>query len=477
MWYSFLARRKYPKKLLFLLLLGEKTYLKHFKKYALKRHHPQNILVIIHRKHTSMSAPSSCDRDEINVLVPLGPVSQSDVNENIVRYFSRHLASPRVRAYVFSFCHVSLPGERKEVDPVTKRFGCRKAAISVLDDSRLKKKVVDVPGAALEKTFVPEFMPLGGKLRASLFSLSSGQNVKSIEVFEVDPESGFPHAAAAIQRICDGMYAKKESALPGQKVEEETQPAFYVPRPDYVLMGTHGKGLLERFIVGSVATNVLHNVDVPCIFYRSSVEFKEEQVKGVKSEIEAYRMYAVEPHAKESEGGKADQQHKKNVVLLGVSGTQSSIDVVKFYVKKLARENDDVILAHVPMKEHSMHSKHVTQSDITLNLETCKKLIEVYVKDNKCEDTFRLRDVVDLGKKSVATSPRILDPREQLVEAAKGFGATMLIVGRSAFGDKHFIGRMLYIGTLPLFCTQYASCPVCVYNPPRDEHAPKSYHQ
>ena len=37
----------------------------------------------------------------------------------------------------------------------------------------------------------------------------------------------------------------------------------------------------------------------------------------------------------------------KNVVLLGVCGTQSSIDVVKFYVKKLARENDDVILAHV----------------------------------------------------------------------------------------------------------------------------------
>jgi len=207
------------------------------------------------------------------------------------------------------------------------------------------------------------------------------------------------------------------------------------------------------------------------------VEFKEEQVQGVKSEIEAYRMYAVEPHAKESEGGKADQQHKKNVVLLGVCGTQSSIDVVKFYVKKLARENDDVILAHVPMKEHSMHSKHVTQSDITLNLETCKKLVEVYVKDNKCEDTFRLRDVVDLGKKSVATSPRIFDPREQLVEAAKGFGATMLIVGRSAFGDKHLIGRMLYIGTLPLFCTQYASCPVCVYNPPRVEHEPKSYHQ
>ena len=41
------------------------------------------------------------------------------------------------------------------------------------------------------------------------------------------------------------------------------------------------------------------------------MEFKEEQVQGVKSEIEAYRMYAVELHAKESEGGKADQQHKK----------------------------------------------------------------------------------------------------------------------------------------------------------------------
>ena len=151
--------------------------------------------------------------------------------------------------------------------------------------------------------------------------------------------------------------------------------------------------------------------------------------------------------------------------------------MVKFYVKKLARKNDDVILAHVPMKEQTMRAKHVTQSDVSLNIETCKKLVEVYVKDNQCEETFRLRDVIDLGKKSDATSPRVLDPREQLVEAAKGFGATMLIVGRSAFGDQNLLGKMFYVGTLPLFCTQYAPCPVCVYNPPRKEHEPKSYEQ
>ena len=59
-------------------------------------------------------------------------------------------------------------------------------------------------------------------------------------------------------------------------------------------MGTHGKSLLERFVVGSVATNVLHNVDVPSIFYRQNVEFKEKPVAGVKTEGEAYQKYAVE---------------------------------------------------------------------------------------------------------------------------------------------------------------------------------------
>ena len=247
-----------------------------------------------------------------------------------------------------------------------------------------------------------------------------------------------------------------------------------------------GKSLLERFVVGSVATNVLHNVDVPSIFYRQNVEFKEKPVAGVKTEGEAYQKYAVEtpPKGEGDEGEKREadqqqqqqqQQQQRNVVLLGICGTQSSIDVVKFYVKKLARENDDVILAHVPMKEQTMRSKHVTQSDVTLNLETCKKLVEVFVKDNKCEETFRLRDVINLGTKTNKTSPRVLDPREQLVEAAKGFGATMLLVGRSAFGDQNLFGKMFYVGTLPLFCTQYSPCPVCVYNPPREEHKAKSY--
>jgi hypothetical protein len=396
------------------------------------------------------------------------------------------LASPKVKAFVFSYCpqspHTANEKEELSLDAETKRKGCRKAPVSVLDDARLKKKVVDVPGASLEKTLVPEFMPLGGKLRASLFALESGANVNAIEVFEVDPESGFPHAAAVIQGICDGAFAKKASALPGER-KEEPEPAFFVPRPDYVLMGTHGKSLLERFVVGSVATNVLHNVDVPSIFYRQNVEFKEKPVAGVKTEGEAYQKYAVEtpPKGEGDEGEKREadqqqqQQQQRNVVLLGICGTQSSIDVVNFYVKKLARENDDVNLAHVPMKEQTMRSKHVTQSDVTLNLETCKKLVEVFVKDNKCEETFRLRDVINLGTKTNKTSPRVLDPREQLVEAAKGFGATMLLVGRSAFGDQNLFGKMFYVGTLPLFCTQYSPCPVCVYNPPREEHKAKSY--
>jgi len=438
--------------------------MRHAKRFPVSRALPRN--------QPKMSATK--EHDVVSVLVPLGPLSQDDVNCSMFEYFSRHLTSTKVNAFVFSY---SGTNEKKgEVDAVTKRFGCRKAAISILDDTRLKKKVVDVPGASLEKTFVPEFMPLGGQLRASLFALSSGANVNSIEVFELDPESGFPHAAAAIQGICDGALAKKVSSLPGES-KQDPEPNFYVPRPDYILMGTHGKRLLERFVVGSVATNVLHNVDVPSIFYRHEVEFKERQVAGVKTEAEAYQKYAVEtpPKEEEIEGEKGKAKQQRNVVLLGICGTQSSIDVVKFYVKKLARKNDDVILAHVPMKEQTMRAKHVTQSDVSLNIETCKKLVEVYVKNNQCEETFRLRDVIDLGKKSDATSPRVLDPREQLVEAAKGFGATMLIVGRSAFGDQNLLGKMFYVGTLPLFCTQYAPCPVCVYNPPREEHKPKSY--
>ena len=98
----------------------------------------------------------------VNVLIALGPLSQDDVNCSIIEYFSRHLASPKVKAFVFSYCpqspHTANEKEELSLDAETKRKGCRKAPVSVLDDARLKKKVVDVPGAALEKTFVPEFM-------------------------------------------------------------------------------------------------------------------------------------------------------------------------------------------------------------------------------------------------------------------------------------------------------------------------------
>ena len=127
-----------------------------------------------------------------------------------------------------------------------------------------------------------------------------------------------------------------------------------------------------------------------------------------------------------------------------------------------------------PMKEQTMRSKHVTQSDVTLNLETCKKLVEVFVKDNKCEETFRLRDVINLGTKTNKTSHES-SIRANSSSKPKGFGATMLLVGRSAFGDQNLFGKMFYVGTLPLFCTQYSPCPVCVYNPPKEEHKAKSY--
>ena len=156
----------------------------------------------------------------VNVLIALGPLSQDDVNCSIIEYFSRHLASPKVKAFVFSYCpqspHTANEKEELSLDAETKRKGCRKAPVSVLDDARLKKKVVDVPGASLEDVRSGVYAS-GGKLRASLFALESGANVNAIEVFEVDPESGFPHAAAAIQGICDGAFAKKVKRLESQR--------------------------------------------------------------------------------------------------------------------------------------------------------------------------------------------------------------------------------------------------------------------
>ena len=263
--------------------------------------------------------------------------------------------------------------------------------------------------------------------------------MKKVTVFEIDAESEIPHAAACIQTICDGQFKNPKSILPGEMREREP-PEFFVPRPDYVLMGTHGKTFLERFVVSSVAANVLHNVDVPCIFY-----CHEEEKKATR-----------------------------NVVLIGLEGTGSSIEVVKFYLRKLARKTDDCILAHVPMREQTMRQEYVTQGDVTLNLEMCTKLVEAYVKENDCSSTFRLRDI-SVATKNQATTPTRLDPREQLVQAAKGFGATLLLVGRSAFGDQNFLGKAFYVGTLPLYCTQYSSSPVAVYSPPRGSHAPKSY--
>lgn len=409
---------------------------------------------------------SSSAEKEINVLVPLGPRIQSEINVALVEYFSKTITTPSTNVFFFSFNGTS--ENTKEVDKISKRLGFRIAPVSVSDDPRLKKKVVGVAGGSLDETFVPDFMPLDSKLRQRLHALKSGSNVKSVHVFELDPECGYSSAPACVLALCDGVFSSKESLLPGEH-SQLNHDATFVPRPDFVLMGTHGKKLLERFVIGSVATNVLHNVDVPCIFYRH--ENDGEGKIGVKTESDAYKKYASEEPPQ--------PQPLRNVVLLGLAGTQSSIDVVKFYVSKLARANDDCILAHVPMKSQTLRAKNIEESDVILNLETCKSIVEKYCEETKCGDRFRLRDCdigKDIYKGTSETSPNKLDPREQLVEAAKGFGATMIIVGRSAFGDSgNVLAKMFYVGTLPLYLTQYASQPVCVYNPPRGKHAPKSY--
>ncbi len=85
-----------------------------------------------HIIHSTTKMSSSSQNDGIaNVLIALGPLSQDDVNCSIIEYFSRHLASPKVNAFVFSFCpqspHTANEKEELSLDAETKRKGCRKA--------------------------------------------------------------------------------------------------------------------------------------------------------------------------------------------------------------------------------------------------------------------------------------------------------------------------------------------------------------
>jgi nucleotide-binding universal stress UspA family protein len=79
------------------------------------------------------------------------------------------------------------------------------------------------------------------------------------DVAEVACEDALRSAVAACQAAGVAFTARKEMGAPAPTIDQITRDE----KVDHVIMGTRGLGSIRGLLVGSVATQVLHLVEVP----------------------------------------------------------------------------------------------------------------------------------------------------------------------------------------------------------------------
>jgi len=295
-------------------------------------------------------------------------------------------------------------------DSVTARMGVRVAPLRRDDD--------DGNAAASESEFawLPEYV------RAELLDRRlSGKSF--VQAVEISGSSGKFSVEEAVQAIVDGEF---ESA--------ENDNWVCVPKPDLIVMGCRGHGLVRRALLGSVTQNVLNRIPVPTLFYRSSLP----------------KIVGASDLVKQKLGG-VDQR----VVCICMSGSNSSRRLCEYFVKEHLRSTDVVLLLHC-LSESQRKTKDLTESDVEENLSRSFDLVQNFQKEHPGHG--RVVRMV-LQKETGSAS----DIRDRTIDFLNMTDVNLVVVGR-AISSAHF--RRHFLEPFPQYCVTHAPCPVLVWNPP-----------
>lgn len=254
----------------------------------------------------------------------------------------------------------------------------------------------------------------------------------SVHIVQIDGMSGKFSVEECVAAICEGEFSSSHSSYANDEW-------ISIPKPDLLVMGCRGRGLVRRSLLGSVTQNVLNRIPVSTCFYRSSLPATPSQGIQIQQRL----------------GSGANQR----VVCIAMSGSNSSRRLVDYFVESYANPTDVVLLLHC-LSDTQRKRKDITHSDIEENMARAFAAVEDFQKEH-AEHKSELRGRVirmTLDQEGGHAS----DVRDRIVDFLEMTDTSLLVVGR-AVSSSHL--RSKFMSPFPQYCVNHASCPVLVWNP------------
>jgi nucleotide-binding universal stress UspA family protein len=276
--------------------------------------------------------------------------------------------------------------------------------------------------AARDETTEREPSWLAEYVRAELLDRRARGKSKAYAV-EITGSSGKYSVEEAVQGIVDGEF---ERAANDNWVR--------VPKPDLIIMGCRGHGLVRRALLGSVTQNVLNRIPVSTLFFRSSLP----------------KIVGASDLVKQKLGG-VDQR----VVCVCVSGSNSSRRLCEYFVREHLRSTDVVLLLHC-LAESQRKQKDLSEADVEENLSRSYDLVQNFQKEHPGHGRV-IRMVLEKETGNAS------DIRDRTIDFLNMTDVNLAVVGR-AISSSHLRAR--FMEPFPQYCVTHAPCPVLVWNPP-----------
>ena len=377
-----------------------------------------------------------------NVIIPLGP--DLELNRKLFAWAANNVFDDADNVFV---CHYLW------TDLDTKGHGLQ--VVNIDKPLYTPEDSEDHASEAAEAEFLPR--AVSDALRRQRKACPSATCV----VFKIYNSATIHSAEEALIQICKGSFQSSETMFPDN---------LAIPKPDIVCMGARGRGILKRFMLGSVSNAVVSQAECSVCIFRDTTESDSHRAAKRDTDVASLQHLQAHPavagcavmNAVIDKRVGTLKAGEKRAICIALGGSDASIAVVKWVAKTLLRPTDRVVLLHCEDKKKSERSG-LTKESIAANMSKCEEVLRGYLAKHPDPAGQEYCIIEEEGESPVDVRDRMLDFIQTKTDI------NLLVLGKS---NRPPGIRSALLGTLPRYALNHGKCPILVVNPPA-EPAPK----
>lgn len=367
---------------------------------------------------TSTSAGQSRHAKKRNVLIPMGGSLNS--NRRLFEFAASNLFDDVDNVFVFHYGRRHNPSNPM---PATQRQGFQIVNIDKpLDTPPDSSEAEDHGSEAAEADWLPR--AVSDALRRQRRACPSATCI----VFKIDGSANIDSAEEAVIEICKGTFQSTSSMFSDHMA---------IPKPDIVCVGARGRGILKRFMMGSVSNAVASRAECSVCVFRDSLPATDPSEVATRAKLS--------PEAGE-----------QRAICIALSGSDASVVVVKWVAETLLRPTDRIVLLHCEDNKKS-ERRGLTKELIGANMRKCEEILRKYAAKHPDPAGQEYCIIEEEGESSVDIRDRLLDFIQNKTDV------NLLVLGKSnrTAGIRSFL-----LGSVPRYVLNHGKCPVLVVSPP-----------